>query len=101
MSCLSSRNRITTIPQTGAASVSLQSLPSYSYSSEARNIRAGVAMTIAYNRRKKQIGLLKRFLDTNWIESKAFAFAQAKWQRKVDGPPIGTLEQLVESRNER
>ena len=52
-------------------------------------------MTIAYQRRKKEIKKLKRFLNTNWIEPKALAFTQAKWQRAVDGPPLGTLTQMM------
>lgn len=53
-------------------------------------------MTIAYRRRKKAIKIEKRKLKwSSFIEPKDFAYLQANWQRQVNGPPIGTLEQLV------
>jgi len=53
-------------------------------------------MTIAYRRRKKRIQQEKRKLKwTRHIEPKNFVLMQANWRREVDGPPIGTLAQIM------
>jgi len=52
-------------------------------------------MTIAYKRRKKAIRAEKNRVGENFIEPVKFGLLQANWQSKVDGPPIGTLEDLI------
>ena len=53
-------------------------------------------MTISYRRRKKRIKAEKRKLEwTNHIEPKNFVMLQANWQSEVDGPPLGTLAQMM------
>ena len=53
-------------------------------------------MTIAYRRRKKRIKAEKRKLEkTSHIEPKNFVLLQTNWRREVDGPPLGTLAQMM------
>jgi len=52
-------------------------------------------MTIAYRRRKKAIRAEKHRLMVNFIDMKTFTYLQAKWHSKITGPPIGTLEDLM------
>ena len=56
-------------------------------------------MTIAYRRRKKAIRAEKRRLNVATIPRRQFLELQANWQRRVDGPPIGTLQDLVEAKS--
>ncbi len=52
-------------------------------------------MTIAHRRRGKAIRREKRRLGVTRITAKDFGYLRAKWQRRVDGPPIGTLADLL------
>ena len=53
-------------------------------------------MSLSYRRRKKRIKAEKRKLErTSHIEPKNFVLLQANWRREVDGPPLGTLAQMM------
>lgn len=55
-------------------------------------------MSIAYKRRKKTIRDLKAQMGVNAIPRKMFCQLQANWERQVTGPPIGTLQDLMDAR---
>jgi hypothetical protein len=59
-------------------------------------------MSTAYRKRKKAIRDAKRHYHNlrNVIPEKDFRMLQAQWRREVDGPPIGTLEDLLNARAE-
>ena len=64
-------------------------------------------MSTAYRKRRKRIRDLKKALPLKdldgsnlivMINPKRFTQLQADWDREVTGPPIGTLQDLVEAR---
>jgi len=62
-------------------------------------------MSISYKNRKKAIRDEKRRLGRDGLEhgqipKKRFLEMQSEWRRKIDGPPIGTLEDLMRVRQE-
>lgn len=61
-------------------------------------------MSRSYKTRQKAIRDAKRRIGTdagtfcNQIKPSLFHMLQADWRRQIDGPPIGTLADLVGSR---
>ena len=52
-------------------------------------------MSRSYKTRQKAIRHAKRHYEGKNIPERDFIMLQAQWRREVDGPPIGTLADLI------